>query len=73
MEFQLKQVELAIKHANGKEQLDELTSLQDSLIELITLTSETCTYEQPAQNLFDEEYALFKVEQCCARLCVCLY
>lgn len=73
MEFQLKQVQLAIKHANDKEQLDELTSLQDSLIELITLTSETCTYEQPAQNLVDEEYALFKVEHCCAYLYVCFY
>lgn len=60
-DFQLKQVEQAIKHSNNKDQLNELISLRDSLVELIALTSENCTPEHIAQDSLDDEYALFKV------------
>lgn len=59
--LQLKQVKQAIKQCNSKDQLDELLSLRDSLVELIALTSESCTSKQTVQTQFDEEYALFKV------------
>lgn len=59
--FQLQQVEQAINHTESKDQLNDLLSLRDSLVELIALTSETCEPEQTTQNPLDEEYALFKV------------
>ncbi|XP_001952828.1 zinc finger CCCH-type with G patch domain-containing protein [Acyrthosiphon pisum] len=59
---QLQQVEQAINHTESKDQLNELLSLRDSLLEVIALTSETCEPEQTTQNPFDEEYALFKSE-----------
>jgi len=59
--FQLQQVEQAIDHTESKDQLNDLLSLRDSLVELIALTSETCEPEQTTQNPLDEEYALFKV------------
>lgn len=61
---QLKQVEQAIENTESIDQLNELLSLRDSLVELIALTSETCGPEQrqTTQNPLDEEYALFKSE-----------
>lgn len=61
MIFQLKQVEQAIRHSNSGDQLNELISLRDSLVELIALTSESPVPEQTAQQFLDDEYALFKV------------
>lgn len=61
LNFQLRQVEHAISHARSKEQLNELTSLRDSLVELIALTGESNAPERTAGKPFDEEYALFKV------------
>lgn len=61
MIFQLKQVEQAIQHSNSDEQLNELISLRDSLVELIALTSESAVTEQTDQQFLDDEYALFKV------------
>lgn len=61
MVFKLKLVEEAIKKSNNKNELNELTSLRDSLFELIALTSENCIPEKSSQNPLDEEYALFKV------------
>ncbi|XP_025198636.1 zinc finger CCCH-type with G patch domain-containing protein [Melanaphis sacchari] len=60
--IQLKQVEQAIEHTKNIDQLNELLSLRDSLVELIALTSEACEPEQTTQNPLDEEYALFKSE-----------
>jgi len=57
----LKQVEQAIEHTESKDQLNDLLSLRDSLVELIALTSETCEPVKTTQNPLDEEYALFKV------------
>lgn len=57
----MKQVEQAIEHTESKDQLNDLLSLRDNLVELIALTSETCEPEQATQNPLDEEYALFKV------------
>lgn len=59
---QLKQVEQAIKHTESKDQLNDLLSLRESLVELIALTSETYEPEKTTQNPLDEEYALFKSE-----------
>lgn len=64
--FQLKQVEQAIKHTENIDQLNELFSLRDSLVEVIALTSETCEPEQTSQNTIDDEYALFKVILVCS-------
>lgn len=61
MVFQLNQVEQAIEQTESVDQLNDLLSLRDSLVELIALTSETCKSEQTTQNPLDEEYALFKV------------
>lgn len=57
----MKQVEQAIEHTESKDQLNDLLSLRDSLVELIALTSETCEPEETVQNPLDKEYALFKV------------
>lgn len=54
-------MEEAIGKTCSKEQLDELILLRENLVELIALTSESCTSEQNAQSSIDDEYALFKV------------
>jgi len=59
--FQLKQVEQSIKNSNSKDELNELISLRDSLVELIALTSDSPVHT--IQNPIDDEYALFKVKQ----------
>lgn len=57
----MKQVEQAINDSNNKDQLNDLISLRDSLVELLALTNESSTPEQNTENPLDEEYALFKV------------
>lgn len=69
--FQLKQVEQAIKHSSNEDQLNELLSLRDSLVELLALTSENCTPEHTSQNPLDDEYALFKVIHYCTCKSIC--
>lgn len=59
--FQLNQVNQAIDHTESIDQLNELLSLRDNLVELIALTNETCEPKHSTQNPLDEEYALFKV------------
>ncbi|VVC37070.1 G-patch domain,Zinc finger, CCCH-type [Cinara cedri] len=60
--IQLKQVEQSIQHSTSEDQLNELLSLRDSLIELIALTSESPATKQTAEQFLDDEYALFKAE-----------
>lgn len=55
------QVEQSIKNSNSKDELNELISLRDSLVELIALTSDLPIHT--THNPIDDEYALFKVKQ----------
>lgn len=57
----MKQVEQSIQHSNDEDELNELISLRDSLVEIIELTSECCIPKRTAQQSLEDEYALFKV------------